>query len=124
MSPKLSSSEIMEFFSTRLPQSDWDYDDDADEMEVMLPGAYGREGFATQLDEFVALRLDPDTFEPLSLIIMPFSAWAREKGISQASAVAANAGAGRNGSRHSSDRLGEAAKRTLAESPALARVAA
>jgi hypothetical protein len=98
MTGKLSPAEIAERFLRALPEADWEYDADADEMEVMLPGAIGRTGLSVLVDDESYLRVDVETHEPLSLVIQPWSYWSAR----QDAAVASQCG---------KDRLGEWARR-------------
>jgi len=58
-----------------LAQAEWDYDDEIDEMEIAFPGCAGRAGIATLVGNELYVRVDPDTYDPLSIIIPGYSAW-------------------------------------------------
>jgi hypothetical protein len=75
MSPKLSLQEVVEHLAVALPAARWEYDDEADELEIVLPAGAGREGRAILIDEGFYLRLDPETNEPLTIIIPAVSVW-------------------------------------------------
>lgn len=58
-----------------LGQAAWEYDAEIDEMEIILPGGAGREGLATLVADESYVRVDPDTFEPLSIIVPAYTSW-------------------------------------------------
>jgi hypothetical protein len=58
-----------------LDDAEWHYDEEIDEMELVLPGAAGRPGPAILVGDDVYVRVDPDTSAPLSLIIPGYTAW-------------------------------------------------
>jgi hypothetical protein len=58
-----------------LPAARWDVNEEADELEITLPGGAGREGRAVLINDEFYLRLDVDTNAPLSLIVPSISLW-------------------------------------------------
>jgi hypothetical protein len=66
---------VVDRFLAGLEHARWEYDDEADELEIVFPGAAGREGRAILIDEDFYLRLDADTNAPLSVIVPVVSAW-------------------------------------------------
>jgi hypothetical protein len=75
MSARLTPREILERVATGLPAARWDVNEEADELELILPGTEGREGRAVLINDEFYLRLDVRTNEPLSLIIPSVSLW-------------------------------------------------
>jgi hypothetical protein len=75
MTPKLSRRDVIERVAASLQHARWAYDEDADELEVVLPGGDARPGRTILLDSDVYLRLDADTNEPLTIIVPAFSSW-------------------------------------------------
>jgi hypothetical protein len=75
VSPKLSRQEVVERLVAGLPSAHWEFDEEADELEIVLPGGRGREGRAVLIDDDFFLRLDVDTNEPLTVIIPAVSVW-------------------------------------------------
>ena len=75
MSRKLTLQEVVDRLTVGLEAARWEYDAEADELEIVLPGGAGREGRAILLDSEVYLRLDADTNEPLTVIIPAVSVW-------------------------------------------------
>lgn len=77
MSAKLKASEVLSRIVAGLPGAGWIHDEDTDEMDIVLPGATGRAGFGALVkDEGVYVCLDPETFEPLSIVVQGWSIWA------------------------------------------------
>jgi hypothetical protein len=72
---KLSADEIVARLRAELGGATVEYDADADELEVRLPSGIGRPGYAVLLEDDAYLRIDPDTHEPLSVMLLPFSSW-------------------------------------------------
>jgi hypothetical protein len=58
-----------------LAEAEWEYDEEIDEMEISFPGGAGRAGMATLIGDEFYVRVDPDTFDPLSIIIPGYTAW-------------------------------------------------
>jgi hypothetical protein len=58
-----------------LPHATWDYDQDADEMNVLLPSFEGREGRMVLIDDDFSVCFDAETAAPLSLMIPNYSSW-------------------------------------------------
>jgi hypothetical protein len=75
VSRKLTLQEVVDRLTVGLEAARWEYDAEADELEIVLPGGEGREGRAILLDSEVYLRLDVDTNEPLTVIIPAISVW-------------------------------------------------
>lgn len=61
-----------------LDEATWHYDEESDELEIALPGGDDREGLAFPVDDFY-VRVDPDSFEPLSIIVPGYRAWVAEQ---------------------------------------------
>lgn len=61
-----------------LPHARWEYDDDADEVDIIFPNSEGREGRAVLVRGELYVRLDVDTGQPLSIIIPSFRSWWRQ----------------------------------------------
>jgi hypothetical protein len=61
-----------------LDEAVWHYDEESDELEIALPASDGREGLAFPVDDFY-VRVDPDSFEPLSIIVPGYRAWVAEQ---------------------------------------------
>jgi hypothetical protein len=78
---KLSLQEVVERVAAGLPTARWKYDEDADELEIILPEVGPRPGRAVLIDEDFYLRLDIDTNEPLTLIIPAFSDWVSRRAV-------------------------------------------
>ena len=57
-----------------LDRATWRYDEEIDELEIVLPASDGREGLAFPVEDFY-VRVDPDSFEPLSIIVPGYTAW-------------------------------------------------
>jgi hypothetical protein len=72
---KLTLREVVDRLAAGLDAARWEYDAEADELEIVLPGGGGREGRAILLDSDAYLRLDVDTNEPLTVIIPAVSVW-------------------------------------------------
>jgi len=68
-------SDPRERILATLAQAEWDYDGEIDEMEIAFPGSAGRAGMATLVGDEFYVRIDPDTFDPLSIIIPGYTAW-------------------------------------------------
>ena len=62
-----------------LPYAEWRYDEEADELDVLLPGSEHREGVATLVNDEFYVRVDVDTNEPLTIIIPTFTDWLAQK---------------------------------------------
>ena len=62
-----------------LPYAEWRYDEEADEMDVLLPGSEHRAGVAKLVNEEFYVRVDVDTNEPLTIIIPTFTDWLANK---------------------------------------------
>ncbi len=63
-----------------LETADWQYDPEADDMDIILPGVTNRAAEWVQADDdgcFV--RIDPERKEPLSIVIIAFTVWLAEK---------------------------------------------
>lgn len=73
--PRLSLSDVLERLAQGLPHARWAFDDDADELEIVLPGGDGHEGRAVLINDEYYLRLDVDTNAPLSIVIPTVSVW-------------------------------------------------
>ena len=69
------SREAQAALLARLPEAEWEYDEDADEMEVRLPSAAGREGYYALLRDDLYVRLDAETGEPLGVMIPSYQLW-------------------------------------------------
>jgi hypothetical protein len=74
---RTDSSDIRAGLAAALLRSDVEerYDEDIDELELVLPGSAGRGGRAVLVNGDVHVRLDVDTGAPLSVIIPGFSSW-------------------------------------------------
>jgi hypothetical protein len=77
VSARADSSDIRVELAAALLRSDVEghYDEDIDELELVLPGSAGREGRAVLVNGELYVRLDVDTGAPLSVIIPGFSSW-------------------------------------------------
>ncbi len=62
-----------------LPYAEWHYDEEADELNVLLPRSEHREGVATLVNDEFYIRVDVDTNEPLTIIIPTFTDWLAQK---------------------------------------------
>ena len=62
-----------------LPYAEWHYDEEADELDVLLPGSERREGVAKLVNDEFYVRVDVDTNEPLTIIIPTFTDWLAQK---------------------------------------------
>ena len=62
-----------------LPYAEWRYDEEADELDVLLPGSERREGVAKLVNDEFYVRVDVDTNEPLTIIIPTFTDWLANK---------------------------------------------
>ena len=63
-----------------LEAADWQYDPEADDMDIILPNVKNRAADWVQVDDdgcFV--RIDPERREPLSIVIIAFTVWLAEK---------------------------------------------
>jgi hypothetical protein len=69
------SREAQAALSARLPDAQWEYDEDADEMEVRLAGTAHRDGYYALLHNDLYVRLDAETDEPLGIMIPAFQLW-------------------------------------------------
>jgi hypothetical protein len=58
-----------------LPKATWEFDQDADEMEIQLPGAAGKPGYYALLGNDLYLRVDAATGEPLGVMIPSYHYW-------------------------------------------------
>jgi hypothetical protein len=81
---KLNRQEVINRVVSGLPNARWEYDAEADEMEIVLPGGNARAGRAVLIDPDVYLRLDVDTNEPLTIIIPAYSDWMSRRAIGSA----------------------------------------
>jgi hypothetical protein len=61
-----------------LDEATWRYDEEIDELEIALPGTEGRAGLAFPVEDLY-VRVDPDSFEPLSIIVPGYTAWLAEQ---------------------------------------------
>jgi hypothetical protein len=75
VNPKLRLHEVVERVAAAIPAARWKYDEEADEVEIVLPGVGPRPGRAILIDDDFYLRLDVDTNEPLTLLIPTFTDW-------------------------------------------------
>ena len=75
MTSKLTADEVITKVTSGLDQAEWRYDEDADEMEIVLAGGDGREGRSILIDDDTFLRLDPETNQPLSIIVTAWTYW-------------------------------------------------
>ena len=75
MKTKLGADEIVARIRSELAHATVDYDAEADELELRLPSGEGRAGSAVVVEDDAYLRIDPETHEPLSVVILPFVAW-------------------------------------------------
>ena len=62
-----------------LPYAEWRYDEEVDELDVLLPGSERREGVAKLVNDEFYVRVDVDTNEPLTIIIPTFTDWLAKK---------------------------------------------
>ena len=62
-----------------LPDAEWHYDEEADELDVLLPGSEHRAGVAKLVNDEFYVRVDVDTNEPLTIIIPTFTDWLAKK---------------------------------------------
>ena len=67
--------QVAEQIAAAIGDAEWHYDDAIDEMEIVLPAGAGREGRAVLVDDDTILRLDPETNEPLSIIVTAWTHW-------------------------------------------------
>lgn len=58
-----------------LQRAEWRYNEEADEMNVLLPGWEGRPGRAVLIDDAFYVRLDVETGAPLGLLIPAYTSW-------------------------------------------------
>lgn len=70
---------FQELILAGLPYAEWRYDEEADEMDVLLPGSERREGVAKLVNDEFYVRVDVDTNEPLTIIIPTFTDWLADK---------------------------------------------
>ena len=70
---------FQELILAGLPYAEWRYDEEADEMDVLLPGSECREGVAKLVNDEFYVRVDVDTNEPLTIIIPTFTDWLANK---------------------------------------------
>ncbi len=62
-----------------LPYAEWRYDEEADELDVLLPGSEHRAGVAKLFNDEFYVRVDVDTNEPLTITIPTFTDWLAQK---------------------------------------------
>ncbi len=74
-SPSPLSNAAAAALLARLPAAEWDYDEEADEMEVRLPGTAGRQGYYALVRDDLYVRLDAETGEPLGMMIPSYQVW-------------------------------------------------
>lgn len=75
MTIKLTADEVITRVASGLDEAEWRYDEDADEMEIVLAGGHGREGRSILIDDDTFLRVDPETNQPLSIIVTAWTYW-------------------------------------------------
>jgi hypothetical protein len=71
--------DIRGLIDAGLEGAEWHVDEDADELDVVLPGAAGREGRMFLIDEEpereLYVRIDVETGQPLGLLVPNWSRW-------------------------------------------------
>ncbi len=80
MSTKLTADEVIGRITSGLERAEWRYDEDADEMEIVLADGRGREGRSILIDDDTFLRLDSKTNRPLSIIVTASTYWSARQG--------------------------------------------
>ena len=70
---------FQELILAGLPYAEWRYDEEADELDVLLPGSERREGVAKLVNDEFYVRVDVDTNEPLTIVIPTFTDWLANK---------------------------------------------
>ncbi len=62
-----------------LPYADWQYDPEADDMDIILPNVVNRAAEWLDIEDDFFVRIDPERKEPLSIVIIAFTVWLAEK---------------------------------------------
>jgi hypothetical protein len=101
MNQRLSVQQIIEQIATSLPNASWQYDPDADDMEITLPGGADREGKGVLLKDDLLVRLDPDTNEPLTITVTAWTQYSNSRTAQEAARrVASQMGTNRIDPQH------------------------
>ena len=80
MSVQWAVAANVERIIAALPQADWQYDPEADDMDIILPNVTNRAADWVQVDdEGCFVRIDSERREPLSIVIIAFTVWLAEK---------------------------------------------
>jgi hypothetical protein len=62
-----------------LPHADWQYDPEADDMDIILPNVVNRAAEWLDIEDDFFVRIDLECREPLSIVIIAFTVWLAEK---------------------------------------------
>lgn len=74
-SPSSLSDDARAALLAEIPAAKWEYDEQADEMEVSLPGTAGGAGYYALVRDDLYVRLDAETGEPLGMMIPAYQLW-------------------------------------------------
>lgn len=80
MSTLSLTHSVVDAMVAGLETADWQYDPEADDMDIILPNVKNRAADWVQVDDdgcFV--RIDLERREPLSIVIIAFTVWLAEK---------------------------------------------
>lgn len=62
-----------------LEAADWQYDPEADDMDIVLPNVVNRAADWLDIEDDFFVRIDLERREPLSIVIIAFTVWLAEK---------------------------------------------
>ena len=79
MSVQWTVAANVERIIAALPQADWQYDPEADDMDIILPNVVNRAAEWLDIEDDFFVRIDPERGEPLSIVIIAFTVWLAEK---------------------------------------------
>ena len=86
MSAPVEQPQLHAGYMLHLAAAEWRYDNESDELNIVLPNSAGREGDYVFVDDAFYLRCDFETREPLTVIIPVFTAWLEQQGLTQSAA--------------------------------------
>ena len=79
MSTLSLTHSVVDAMVADLEAADWQYDPEADDMDIILPNVVNRAAEWLDIEGDFFVRIDPERREPLSIVIIAFTVWLAEK---------------------------------------------
>ena len=79
MSMLTLTHSVVDAIVADLKAADWQYDPEADDMDIILPNVVNRAAEWLDIEDDFFVRIDPERREPLSIVIIAFTVWLAEK---------------------------------------------